>query len=103
MVTGCQSLTPFSVVQSERPEAFRKIGDQRVYVERWGQSGPKVVLLHGFAASSYSFRKLGPLLAKHFEVQALDLNGFGFTERPRTVDAYGLPAQAELVRQVAVA
>jgi len=44
---------------------------------------PTVVLLHGFPASSFSYRNLIPLLAKQgYRVFALDLPGFGFTEVP---------------------
>jgi len=45
-------------------------------------SAPTIVLLHGFPASSFSYRNLIPLLAKHYRVFAPDLPGYGFTEVP---------------------
>ena len=70
-----------------------QLSDQRVYVQKWGREGPNIVLLHGFAASSYTFRKLGPLLGEQYQVTAIDLNGFGFTERPSDPATYSLDGQ----------
>ncbi len=50
------------------------------YVQQ-GSSGPAIVLLHGFDSSVLEFRRLIPLLAPYGEVWAIDLLGFGFTER----------------------
>ncbi|MAF84132.1 MAG: hypothetical protein CL797_08525 [Chromatiales bacterium] len=43
---------------------------------------PSLVLIHGFANSLQSFRKLAPLLQKHFHVVTLDLPGFGLSAKP---------------------
>ncbi|NJL90812.1 MAG: alpha/beta hydrolase [Coleofasciculaceae cyanobacterium SM2_1_6] len=40
-----------------------------------------IVLLHGFDSSVLEFRRLLPLLAKQIPTYAIDLLGFGFTER----------------------
>jgi pimeloyl-ACP methyl ester carboxylesterase len=42
---------------------------------------PPIILLHGFDSSVLEFRRLLPLLAEVHEVWAIDLLGFGFTER----------------------
>lgn len=47
-----------------------------------GQGYPPIVLLHGFDSSILEFRRLFPLLATHSQTWAIDLLGFGFTERP---------------------
>lgn len=44
-------------------------------------AGPVLLLLHGTAASTHSWRDLAPLLAPHFTVVAPDLPGHGFTSR----------------------
>jgi len=44
--------------------------------------GPAVLLLHGFLDSSYTWRKLIPLLQDHYRVIALDLPGFGYSDKP---------------------
>lgn len=55
-------------------------------------SGPLVILVHGIyaGASSYEYRKLFPLLAKHHRVVAFDLLGCGLSDRPN------IPYSAEL-------
>lgn len=49
------------------------------YREAGPAEAPAVLLLHGFAASSYMFRDLMPQLATKFRVIAPDLPGFGQT------------------------
>lgn len=41
-----------------------------------------VLLLHGFPASSHSFREVLPVLAEHVYAIAPDLPGFGFSDAP---------------------
>jgi pimeloyl-ACP methyl ester carboxylesterase len=47
---------------------------------------PPIVLLHGFDSSLLEFRRLLPLLSPEYRVWAIDLLGFGFTERSLDVD-----------------
>lgn len=54
-------------------------GVQVFYREAGPADAPTVLLLHGFAASSYMFRDLIPLLAQKYHVIAPDLPGFGQT------------------------
>ena len=57
-----------------------EVGDVRLfYREAGARSAPAVLLLHGFAASSYMFRDLIPRLARNYYVIAPDLPGFGQT------------------------
>jgi len=46
--------------------------------------GPLMILVHGIyaGASSYEFRRLFPLLARHHRVVAIDLLGCGLSDRP---------------------
>jgi pimeloyl-ACP methyl ester carboxylesterase len=46
-----------------------------------GQGGIPIVFLHGFDSSIFEFRRIMPLIAKHQQAWAIDLLGFGFTER----------------------
>ena len=59
------------------------------YVHK-GSGGNPIVLLHGFDSSVFEFRRLLPLLAAAHETWAVDLLGFGFTDRP--VDSPFTPA-----------
>ncbi|HPC84697.1 MAG TPA: alpha/beta fold hydrolase [Thermoanaerobaculaceae bacterium] len=97
LASGCVSLVPFERVRAEVGDAgFVQVGGQRVHVEQAGEGEP-VVLLHGFGGSTYLWRQMTPRLAGHFRVVAIDLNGFGWTERPRAREAYTLEGQAALV------
>ncbi|MCG5548077.1 alpha/beta fold hydrolase BchO [Halorhodospira halochloris] len=48
------------------------------HVQVYG-SGPVVLLLHGTAAATHSWRHFGPALSANFTVVAMDLPGHGFT------------------------
>lgn len=96
-LAGCLSIRPFAEVRREQPpERFVRVGSQEVYVEQAGEGKETVVLLHGFGASSYSWRHLIPELAKSFRVVAPDFSGFGYTERPRDPASYTREGQARL-------
>jgi pimeloyl-ACP methyl ester carboxylesterase len=69
-------------------------GVQLHYVE--AGEGPPLVLLHGLNGSTFGFRLLTPYLAPHFRTIAVDLMGFGYSDRPQHRD-YSLGAQARLV------
>jgi pimeloyl-ACP methyl ester carboxylesterase len=51
-----------------------------------GEKGTPILLLHGFDSSLLEFRRLLPLLSKDYQVWALDLLGFGFTERKFSIN-----------------
>ncbi|MEI6443294.1 MAG: alpha/beta hydrolase [Nostocales cyanobacterium ELA583] len=46
-----------------------------------GQGGTPILLIHGFDSSVLEYRRLLPLLAEKNKVWAVDLLGFGFTDR----------------------
>jgi pimeloyl-ACP methyl ester carboxylesterase len=58
--------------------------------------GRAVVLIHGLGGHTYSYRTLVPDLARDHRVVALDLLGFGYSERVRDAD-YSHAAQARRV------
>lgn len=95
---GCVGLTPYEEVAARLPAGrLVEVAGQRVHVERWGAAGEPVLLLHGFGGSTYSWRGVGPRLGERHQVIAVDLNGFGYTERPRDLDAYTVSGQLALV------
>eukprot|EP00878_Enallax_costatus_P016153 GHUV01016943.1.p1 GENE.GHUV01016943.1~~GHUV01016943.1.p1 ORF type:complete len:219 (+),score=47.63 GHUV01016943.1:213-869(+) len=46
-----------------------------------GTKGPPVLLIHGYGASAYHWRYQIPALARNYQVFALDLLGFGWSEK----------------------
>lgn len=60
-------------------------------------TGEPVLLIHGFGASSYSWRHVIAPLAQKYRVITIDLKGFGDSPKPRD-DAYSVYEQARLVR-----
>jgi len=57
---------------------FVAAGPVTFHVQRLGV-GPPLLLIHGTAASTHSWRDVAPLLAQNFDVISLDLPGHGFT------------------------
>ncbi len=59
------------------------VGNVKIFYREAGNpTAPAVLLLHGFAASSFMFRNIMPVLAERYHVIAPDLPTFGFTESP---------------------
>lgn len=97
LLSGCVPLRSFDEVRRQAPAGeFVRVGGQLVHAEQVG-TGEPVVLLHGFGASAYSWRKVIPALAERHRVVAIDLNGFGYTQRPRSRESYTREGQAKLV------
>ena len=90
------SSQPFSEwARTYAPRKFLELdGHPTHYVEE-GEGEP-VILIHGYAADSYSWSKNIGALAKHFKVYALDLWGFGYSTR-KPLD-YGYFLYAEQLR-----
>jgi pimeloyl-ACP methyl ester carboxylesterase len=62
---------------------FEKVGDVEVFYREAGDpAAPTLLLLHGFAASSYMWRDVIEALADSYHVVAPDLPAFGFTQSP---------------------
>ena len=87
---------------------FIEVNGIRVHVEQRAYRGeasavenaPLIVLLHGFGASTFSWREVVDPLAEHGEVLAYDRPGFGFTDRPTEwsgVDPYSFAGNFELL------
>ena len=53
------------------------------------EDAPPVIFLHGFPESHRTWRKLVPLLSDEFRLVMPDQRGFGDSDRPQDVTAYG--------------
>jgi pimeloyl-ACP methyl ester carboxylesterase len=71
-----------------------------------GEGGMPIVFLHGFDSSIFEFRRIVPLIAAKHQVLAIDLLGFGFTERlpncqfsTLSIDTHLYATWAQLIHQ----
>src|SRR3970040_1651540 len=63
--------------------------------------GPPLLLIHGFGASTYTWRYVAPELAQTHRVIAVDLKGFGQSDKPFD-ERYSVFDQAELLKQLII-
>lgn len=95
--SSCTRLRSFESVRASLPEdQFVSVDGQWVHFEQAGQ-GEALILIHGFGASTYAWREVLPRLSPSHRVLAVDLNGFGYTQRPNESAAYSIDGQAQLV------
>lgn len=78
---------------------YKQAGDVNVFYREAGDpASPVLLLLHGFAGSSFMFRDLFAQLADRYHLIAPDLPAFGFTEAPaRGEYAYTFDQLAETI------
>lgn len=66
------------------------------YVEKGRRDAPAIVMVHGFGGHTFSFRHQIAAFSSQYRVVAIDLKGFGYTERQAGGD-YSLTGQAQLL------
>jgi pimeloyl-ACP methyl ester carboxylesterase len=88
------------VPHSER-SCFVNVDGARVHYQEFGNSvEPPMILIHGFTASVYVWKTVAPMLAEAgFRVIAVDLLGFGYSEKPRWFD-YSIQSQARMISRL---
>ncbi len=77
---------------------FVEIDGATVHFQEFGdRSDPTLLLIHGFSASVYVWRTVAPQLADEgFHVVAVDLIGFGYSDKPAWFD-YKITSQARMI------
>jgi pimeloyl-ACP methyl ester carboxylesterase len=60
---------------------YVQTGDISTRYREWGASGTPILLLHGFIESADSWQPTAELLARTHRVYAIDLDGYGYTQR----------------------
>ncbi len=86
------------IVEHSENSRFVSVDGARVHFQEFGNAGdPPLILIHGYTASTYVWRSVAPMLADAgFHIIAVDLLGFGFSEKPRWFD-YSIDSQARMV------
>ncbi len=77
--------------------------DHRDYRGGCKCDAPLIILMHGFGASTYSWRSVMDPLTELGEVIAYDRPGFGFTERPESwsgVNPYGFEGNFKIIDSI---
>lgn len=80
-------------------DRFVSVDGVQLRYRSWGEVGadrPDLVLIHGFANSLQSFRLLAPRLAACCHVVAIDLPGYGLSDKPVDFDYHNGP-QADVI------
>ena len=73
---------PMAEGTSQNPHELRIVANGLEHrVLRWGDRGPTVFLLHGFADAAATWDEVAPALARNARVLAPDLRGFGHGAR----------------------
>lgn len=72
-----------------------RLGDETIHYVEAGQGEP-LLLVHGFFAWSFTWRKNMAALGVQFRTTAIDLRGFGLSQRGARL-RYGLDDQADLL------
>jgi len=80
--------------------AFAEVDGLRVHYQEFGEpNAPVMLLIHGYSASTFTWKTSAPLLAEEgFRVIAVDLIGFGFSSKPGWFD-YTIQSQARVVER----
>ena len=88
----------YSLIPHSENSNFVSVDGARVHFQEFGDaSKPTILLIHGYTASLYVWKTAAPMLADAgFHVVALDLLGFGYSEKPSWFD-YSISSQARMI------
>jgi hypothetical protein len=93
-VSGCLDFHRGPLPGAPKGATFAEIEGARIHYVDEGE-GPTVVLIHGFASSLGAWSGVRKALAGKHRVIALDLKGFGYSDRPE--GDYSPAAEAKIV------
>ena len=79
----------------ERGHFTRLLGREIFFVDSGEREKPAIFLIHGFPTSSWDWAPIWSALSESYRVVALDMLGFGFSEKPNP-HLYSIMEQADL-------
>lgn len=74
------------------------VGDDRIHYIEAGSDDPPILLLHGIPTHSYIWRNVIPHLSPHARTIAVDLIGFGRSDKPLDIN-YDLPTYTRFLEK----
>jgi pimeloyl-ACP methyl ester carboxylesterase len=91
----------FDKVHHAEHSRFVEIDGATVHFQEFGEPNhPTLLLIHGYRASTYVWRTVAPqLAAAGFHVVAVDLIGFGYSDKPKWFD-YKIQSQARIIERL---
>ena len=80
---------------------FVEVDGATIHYQEFGETtNPTLLLIHGYTASTYVWKTVAPLLAdENFHVVAVDLLGFGYSDKPAQFD-YTIASQARMIERL---
>jgi pimeloyl-ACP methyl ester carboxylesterase len=80
--------------------SFVEVDGLRVHYQEFGEdNSPVMLLIHGYSASTFTWKTSAPLLADlGFRVIAVDMIGFGYSSKPGWFD-YTIQSQARVIER----
>lgn len=78
---------------------FNYRGHQVFFKKTEGRKRQWILLIHGFPTSSWDYAPIWDMLAKKYNLLAVDLLGYGFSSKPRNYN-YTIVEQAEILSQL---
>jgi pimeloyl-ACP methyl ester carboxylesterase len=94
-------MTANSIKHWQEGGGFLEFHGHRLFA-RSGGEGDALLLIHGFPTSSYDWTRLWPTLAGEYELHAIDMLGFGLSDKPADYP-YSIPASADQWQALALA
>ena len=104
MLTRARSVeweTVSGKIQHAEHSHFAEVDGATVHFQEFGERiNPTILLIHGYTASTYVWNTVAPqLAAQNFHVIAVDLIGFGYSDKPASFD-YTIAAQARMIERL---
>ena len=91
------------ILQWKNEGEFIQVCGHRIFTKEAGDTTlPTLLLIHGFPTSSWDWQPIWNDLKQHFHLVALDMLGFGFSDKPNNRD-YTIHGQADIVEAVVTA
>ena len=93
-----QSNQPSAEIQAWRDRGeYHQLCDYNIFViDEGSEQLPVILLLHGFPTSSWDWQPVWAELKKNYRLVALDMLGFGFSDKPNQRN-YTIHGQADIV------
>lgn len=82
-----------SLEQWHQSGSYFQFAEHRIFYRAQGR-GPVLLLIHGYPTASWDWYKVWPVLTQHYHCIALDMLGFGFSDKPKR--DYRLMEQADI-------